>query len=120
MSAEYDAIMVIIDAYTKMAHFKPVTLKGPIKEKQVNTVDAAKIIRRHIFRQHGIPKSIVSDRDTRFLNTFWKKLCQRLNIEQSPTTAYRPNVNKQTERVNQPLEAYLRAYINWEQNDWFK
>ena len=76
-----------------MAHFKPVTLKGPIKEKQVNAVDTTKIIRHYIFRQHNIPKSIVSDKDTRFLNTFWKKLCQRLGIEQSPTTVYRPSVN---------------------------
>lgn len=69
-------------------------------------------------KHHGVPKVIVSDRDKRWLNALWKYLCERLSIQQTPSSAYRPSTDGQTERVNTSLKSYLRAYINYEQDDW--
>lgn len=60
----------------------------------------------------------MSDRDKRWLNDLWKHLCERLSIHQAPSSAYQPSTDGQTERINTPLESYLRAYINYEQDDW--
>ena len=64
MSAEYNTIIIIIDAYTKMTHFKLVILKNPIKKKRINIINAIKIIYCYIFRQHNIPKSIINNKNT--------------------------------------------------------
>ncbi len=106
-----NCILVVIDAYTKMAHFVPTTMNA-------KALDIANLLRRHVVKHHGVPKVIVSDRDKRWLNDLWKNLCERLSIQQAPSSAYRPSTDGQTERVNTPLESYLRAYINYEQDDW--
>jgi hypothetical protein len=107
-----DTIFVMIDAYTKMAHFEPTTHKGLSARK------TAEIIRERLVRYHGVPKTWITDRGTQFVNSFTRHLCKRLNIDHFPTTAYHPSGDGQTERVNAPLEAYLRAYINYAQDDW--
>ncbi|MGI4816841.1 MAG: RNase H-like domain-containing protein, partial [Janthinobacterium lividum] len=110
-----NAILTIIDAFTKMAHFVPVKLKG---NDAVNAKLAAEIFRHECIRLHGIPGTIVSDRDTRFLNKFWKGVTTQLGITQQPTTAYHSLANGQAERANTTIEALLRAYSNDEQSDW--
>ena len=98
-------------------HMVPVKLKGPLSI--ILTVKGAAILlRKHVVRLHDILKTWVSDRDIRFVNKFWKHLCQCLGIRHASTTAYHPQGDGQTERLNQPLKAYLRVYVNWEQNDW--
>lgn len=110
--AKHDAILVIIDAYTKHAHFEPVRYKG------LGAKETARLIRQRLIRYHGIPKVWITDRGSQFVNGFTKHLCKRLNVEHFPTTAYHPSGDGQTERVNAPLEAYLRAYVNYTQDDW--
>ena len=105
--AGHDAILVMIDAYTKRAHFEPVKFKG------CGARETATIIRQRLIRYHGIPKVWITDRGQQFVNGFSKHLCQRLNVEHFPTTSYHPAGDSQTERVNAPLEAYLRAYVNY-------
>ena len=108
-----DAIWVILDRLTKSAHFLAI--------KSTYTLDRlAQLYIQEIVRLHGIPKSIISDRDPRFTSNFWRSLQEALGTRLSFSTAYHPQTDGQTERVNQILEDMLRACIlelkgNWDQ-----
>ena len=104
-------IMVIVDYFTKMKIFIPTTTK-------VTVLEAAELFKNNVFKRFGIPKGIVSDRGTQFVLEFNKELWKLLGIKGMPSTAYHPQTNGQTERVNQELEVYLRFYINYQQDDW--
>ncbi|MBW0542885.1 hypothetical protein O181_082600, partial [Austropuccinia psidii MF-1] len=67
---------------------------------------------------NGLPSRIVSDRGPLFVSSFWTNLCQQLNISRDLSTAYHPETDGQTERVNQILEQYLRMYVSYHQDDW--
>lgn len=108
----YSEIWVIIDRFSKMAHFIP------LKKGEKSADHLARIFLKEVWRFHGLPNNIVSDRDSRFSSTFWKALMRLLGIDQKMSTAYHPQTDGQTERVNQSLEAYLRFYTNYEQDDW--
>ena len=76
------------------------------------------IYTRNIFRLHSLPKTVVSDQGTQFIAKFWKCLCKILKIEALLSTPYHPETDGQTEQMNAILEQYLRAYINYLQDDW--
>jgi hypothetical protein len=100
----YDAIWVIVDRLTKSAHFLP------IKE----TYSMEKLARLYIdevVTRHGVPLSIVSDRDSRFTSTFWKSLQRELGTQLKMSTAYHPQTDGQSERTIQTLEDMLRACV---------
>ncbi len=71
----------------------------------------------NVYRLHGLPSSIVSDRGSQFIFIMWKSLCKRLRITASLFTAYHPETDGQTERANQDVERGLRTYCNYMQND---
>lgn len=71
-----------------------------------------------IIGAHGIPKNIVSDRDGRFIPAFWKTLFERHGTKLQMPTAFHPETDGQTERMNRPLEQVLRSYIFYNQEDW--
>ena len=96
----FDMIMVIVDYFTKMKIFVPTTTK-------VTALEAAELFKNHAFKRFGIPKGIVSDRGTQFISEFNKELWKLLGIKGMPSTAYHPQTDGQTERVNQELEVYL-------------
>ena len=107
----YDSILVIVDRLTKMVHYKPVKV----------TIDApglAEVIIDVVVRHHGLPDSIVTDRGSFFTSKFWSLLCYFLGIKRRLSTAFHPQTDGQTERQNSTMEAYLRAFVNFEQNDW--
>jgi len=105
-----DQLWVVIDRFTKMAHFIP--LKGK------TVADLTKIFAREIWRFHGLPTDIVSDRDSRFTSETWKGFLELLGIRPRMSTAFHPQTDGQTERLNQTIEAYLRAFVAKEQDDW--
>jgi hypothetical protein len=107
----FDAIMVMCDRLTKMVHFAPC-------HTTTDAVTAAKLFRDHVICHHGVPEVIISDRDTRFTSQFWQALTERLGCKQKLSTAFHPQTDGQTERVNRVLEEYLRHYINPNQTDW--
>lgn len=78
----------------------------------------AQIYRDHVFRLHGLPKKIIHDRGTQFDASMMKELYKLLHIEGNPSTAYHPQTDGQTERVNQELEQYLRLFVDHRQSDW--
>ena len=73
--------------------------------------DIAKIFMKEIFKLHGLPKEIVSDRDVKFTSNFWKGLFADLGTKINFSTAYHPQTDGQTERVNQVLEDMLHMYV---------
>ena len=108
-----DSILVFIDRMTKMSHFVPCV-------KSTSAPDFAKLFVSHIVRLHGLPDSIVSDRGSIFTSRFWSTLASTLKIDPRKSTAFHPQTDGQTERMNQTLETYLRIFCNHEQNDWFE
>ncbi|MGH2639958.1 MAG: reverse transcriptase domain-containing protein, partial [Rhabdochlamydiaceae bacterium] len=108
-----DTIVVVVDKYSKMIHCIPTTI----------TVDApavARLFYDNIVRIHGLPSSIISDRDPRFTSSFWRQLWKQLGTKLAPSTAYHAATDGQTERANRTIEDMLRAYVNERQNDWDK
>ncbi|KAF5701029.1 reverse transcriptase domain-containing protein [Fusarium globosum] len=107
----YDSIMVIVDRLTKFSYYLPY-------REATDAEELSYVFYRHIVSVHGLPTEILSDRGPTFAATFWQSLMARLGLNHRLTTAFRPSVDGQTERMNQVLEQYLRCYINYEQNDW--
>ena len=84
----------------------------------ITTETAAKAFLNGTFRNHGLPKAIVSDRGSQFTSEMWQHVCQNLRVQQRLSTAYHPQTDGSTERMNSTLEAYLRAFCSWKQDDW--
>ena len=107
----YDSILVVVDRFTKMAHFIPTTEK-------TSTEGLAQLFRDNIWKLHGLLDSIISDRGPQFAAGIMKELNQMLGIDTKLSTAFYPQTNRQTERINQELEQYLRMFIDNRQEQW--
>jgi len=112
VSEECDQLWVIIDRFTKMAHFLP------LKKNKKTTADLAVVFAKEVWKYHGLPGDIVSDRDSRFTSEAWKEFLQLLGIRPRMSTAFHPQTNGQAERLNQTIETYLRAFTSKEHDDW--
>ena len=110
-SQGYSKIWVMVDRFLEMAHFIPLTTEMPIKE-------LALIFFQNIWQLHGLPESIISDHDTRFTSKFWMTLMELLQVKIKMSTAFHPETDGQTERVNQTLEQYIHSYCSYQQDDW--
>jgi len=84
--------------------------------RDIDAEDLSHIFLSQVFVKHGTPTDIISDRGKHFVSQFWRSLCQLLGIKANLSTAYHPETNGQTERVNQILEQYLCVYINYQQD----
>ena len=100
-----DMILVIIDRFSKKAYFLPTNTT-------ITSQGVANLYKEHIFKEHGLPKKVISDRGPQFVSGFMKGPYTQLGITANPSTAYHPQTDGQTKRVNQELEEYLRIYIN--------
>lgn len=107
-----DSIWVMVDPFTKMAHFVPLKVEGK------KTDDLICIFAREYWRLHGVPLDIISDRDSRFTAHLWKDFLRLVGIRPRMSTAFHPQTDGQTERLNQSLEAYLRSFVNYEMTNW--
>nr|AAM01108.1 Putative Sorghum bicolor 22 kDa kafirin cluster [Oryza sativa Japonica Group] len=101
-SSGHDSIWVVVDRLTKVAHFIPMHTTYSGKK-------LAELYLARIMCLHGVPKKIVSDRGSQFTSKFWQKLQEELGTRLNFSTAYHPQTDGQTERVNQILEDMLRA-----------
>eukprot|EP00253_Pinus_taeda_P005349 PITA_05349 len=106
-----DSIFVVVDKLSKAAHFIPV-------QSTYRAAQIAHIFMQNIFRLHGLPKNIISDRDVKFTSAFWKTLFAELGTQLSFSTAYHPQTDGQTERVNPMVEDMLRAYVMQQPTRW--
>lgn len=107
----FDAIVVFVDRLSKMIH-------AVATQTTCTASDLARIMLREVARHHGLPKSIVSDRDPRFVAHFWQSLWQMLKTKLNMSTSYHAQSDGQTERANRTLEDALRSYVSAQQDDW--
>ena len=98
-------------------------LKKKVILEPCDSMDAeavSEIFIRRFYRQHGLPAAIVSDRGRQFVSILWKRICKILGIERRLSTAYHPQTDGATERMNQTVETFLRTYIDFDQRNWVK
>jgi hypothetical protein len=106
-----DAIYVNVDKKSKMGHFVPMKTTATAPE-------VALLFFREVVKHHGVPKIIVSDRDSKFTSSFWNSLWELLDTKLAMSTAFHPQTDGQTEIMNRSLEQMLRAYTNECQDNW--
>lgn len=104
-------ILTVVDRFSKMTHYIALPKLPSAKE-------TAQIMMQHIFRIHGFPKDIVSDRGPQFISRFWREFCQLIGATASLTSGYHPEANGQTERLNQQLETSLRCLVSQRPTAW--
>jgi len=110
-SEGHDTILVVIDRLIKMSHFIPYS-------KDLDARQFANLFMKEIVWLHGLPHDIITDRGSLFTSALWKGTTGKLGIERRLSPAFHKKTNGPTERTNAILEQYLRAYINYQQDDW--
>ena len=103
-----DCIYVVVDRLKKYAHFYPITTT-------YSTTQVAEVFFREVFRLHGLPRNIVSDRDNYFMSHFLQEVFWLCGTELTPSTSYHPQTDGQMEIVNKCVERYLRNYVTVQQ-----
>jgi len=112
LSSGHDAVMTVVDSVSKRAHFIPT-------HTMVTAEGAARLFLHQVWKLHGLPKHVVSDHRPQFVACFTKELYRLLGIKLASSTAWHPQTDGQTERVNQELDQYLRLFINERQDNWY-
>ena len=106
-----DAIAVIIDRFTKMIRLKATTTN-------ISSEEIAKIYRDNIWKLHGIPRKILSDRGPQFTSKFMEEFTKALGTKRQLSIAYHLQTDGQMERINQEIGMFLQHYTNYQQDDW--
>jgi hypothetical protein len=107
----FDSIFVVVDKFSKMAHFIPC-------HKTSDTTHIANLFFKEVVRLHDLPRSIVSDRDTKFAGHFWRNLWNKLGTNFSFISAYHPQMDGKTEVVNKSLGDFLRSLVTEHRSQW--
>ncbi|WVZ19293.1 hypothetical protein V8G54_006615 [Vigna mungo] len=108
---KHDAIWLIVDRLTKSAHFLAISLKMPMSK-------LAQLYIREVVRLHGVPASIISDRDSRFISRFWQTLQSEMDSQLHMSSTYHPQTDGQSERTIQTLEDLLRTCVLDHRGAW--
>ncbi|KAA1116677.1 hypothetical protein PGT21_050140 [Puccinia graminis f. sp. tritici] len=111
LSNNCDSILTVIDRLTKMAHFLPCN-------KSMNSEQLADLMLKQVWKLHGTPKTIVSDRGSVFISQITQELDKQLGIRLHPSTAYHPRTDGQSEIANKAVEQYLRHFVQYRQDNW--
>jgi len=106
-----DVIVVIVNRFTKMICLKATTTN-------VSLEGIAKIYRDDIWKLHGISRKILSDRGLQFVSKFMEEFTKALGTKKQLLTVYHPQIDGQTERINQEIGTFLQHYVNYQQDDW--
>lgn len=112
----FNAVWVIVDRLTKRAHF----IEIKMGEAESTAQECARVFCDRYQRLHGIPETVVSDRDVRFTSSFWQSWLELQGTKLCFGSAFRPNTDGQSERTNRFLEDYMRNYVHPCQHDWAK
>ena len=99
-----DCLYVVVDRLTKFAHFFSIP-------SDYSTAQVAELFFREVFRLHRLPKTIVSDRDSKFTGAFWQELFRLVGTELATSTSYHPQSDEQTKIVKKWIKGYLRNYV---------
>ena len=114
VSNGFNSIWVIVDRLTKRAHFIPVVMGDGDSSARA----CAAIFQKEYVRLHGIPETILSDRDCRFTSVFWQEFIKSQGSLHLLGSAFRPNTDGQTERTNRFIQDYVRNYVHARQDNW--
>jgi hypothetical protein len=106
-----DSIFVVVDRFSNMTHFTPC-------HKISDATHVANLFFKEVVRLHGLPRSIISDRDTKFVGHFWRTLWKKLGIDMSFISTYHPQTDGQTEVVNKSFGKLLRSLVTEHHNQW--
>ncbi len=109
----YSALLVVVDKLSKRAHLIPLTTNH-------KSEDIAEVFYKEIYKHHGLPRKIISDRDTRFTSDFWKELAKILDIKLNLSTAFHPQTDGQSERMFRTIQEMIRCFVSHTQKDWKK
>jgi len=112
LSSGHDAVMMVVDSVSKQAHFIPT-------HTTVTAEEAARLFLHQVWKLHGLPTCVVSDRGPQFVAHFTRELYHLLGIKLVSSTAWYPQIDEQMERVNQELDQYLQLFVNERQDDWY-
>ncbi|KAI2668694.1 Transposon Tf2-6 polyprotein [Labeo rohita] len=104
-------VLTVVDRFSKAVHFIPLPKLPSAKETAVVVID-------HVFRLHGLPTDVVSDRGPQFVSKFWREFCRLLGATVSLSSGFHPQSNGQTERANQDLERTLRCTVARNPSSW--
>ncbi len=107
----HDAIITYVDKFSRMVHFVPCS-------KNITATEFAHVFISTVFRLHGMPDCIISDRDSRFTSAFWSEFTQALHIRLNMSSAHYPQTDGQSERMHRSLEQNLRHYCAYNQRSW--
>ena len=110
----FNAILMVVDRLSKERHYIPCTTE----EHGTTSEATAKLLINNVWKYHGLPSSIVSDRGPQFVSAVWKTMCKILGITAKLSTAFHPETDGQSEIANQEMERHLRSYVNYFQDDW--
>lgn len=110
-SASFNCILVVVDKFSKYSHFVPLT-------HPFSALDVAEAYMQHIHRLHGLPQSLISDRDRIFTSTLWTTLFKLAGTQLRMSSSYHPQTDGQTERVNKCLETFLRCFVHACPSQW--
>ena len=106
----HSTIMVMVDRLSKMVHLAAMASDG--------TAECLKVFLQHVICKHGVPDELITDRDPRFTSSMWAELMESQSIKMCLSSAYHPQSDGQTERMNRVLEDNLRHYVAPNQEDW--
>jgi len=111
-SSGHDAVMTVVDSVSKRVHFI-------LTHMTVTVEGVARLFLHQVWKLHGLLKCVISDHGPQFIARFTKKLYHLLEIKLASSTAWHPQTDGQTERVNQELDQYLWLFVNKRQDDWY-
>ena len=106
-----DMILNVVDRHSKLLYSLPC-------RSNITAEGVARLFQKEIWPHKGLPRQVITDRGPQFVAAFTRELYKLLRITRAPSTAYHPQTDGQTERVNQEIEIYLRAFINHHQDNW--
>jgi len=112
LSSGHNAVMTVVDSVLKRAHFI-------LTHTTVAAEGAARLFLHQVWKLHGLPKCVISDRGPQFIAHFTRELYHLLGIKLASSTAWHPQTDRQMEHVNQELDQYLWLFVNEWQDDWY-